>query len=363
MKNIKEEDAIVFDRDTSAPKSKMKNIYGRRREFKNNQLNNQNQNNLIKQPNNIEFNKNAKNENDQEEEEEVEVEKEIEAEIEDDKDRKKEKLEEKKEDKKEIKKEEKKENEPKITIQIKKKEANNSNNNYINNKNNTKNKNLNNQNINKTNKILKNSSCQVDLMSNDETTKLIQMLKIKINKLVKDKQKLITQEETIKNNYEEQINQKKQEILTLSQINAKLKKNLENVSNQVNKLLDKVVEKKTIQKSGSSKDILHNNLNLQSKTNNRFITSALNRYKFDSNNEFLSEENKDKGTEIELLKEKLKMKESQLKNSLNLIEFLSKDNKRLKLLYDSLGKDNIENNNLNNYKLIEEIKRINHLIK
>ena len=159
------------------------------------------------------------------------------------------------------------------------------------------------------------------------------------------------------------MKKKKQEILTLSQINAKLKKNLENVSNQVNKLLDKVVEKKTIQKSGSSKDILHNNLNLQSKTNNRFITSALNRYKFDSNNEFLSEENKDKGTEIELLKEKLKMKESQLKNSLNLIEFLSKDNKRLKLLYDSLGKDNIENNNLNNYKLIEEIKRINHLIK
>ena len=53
------------------------------------------------------------------------------------------------------------------------------------------------------------------------------------------------------------------------------------------------------------------------------------------------------------------MKESQLKNSLNLIEFLSKDNKRLKLLYESLGKDNVENNKLNNYKLMEEIKKKN----
>ena len=43
------------------------------------------------------------------------------------------------------------------------------------------------------------------------------------------------------------------------------------------------------------------------------------------------------------------MKESQLKNSLNLIEFLSKDNKKLKSQYESLGKDNNENKNLNNY--------------
>ena len=48
------------------------------------------------------------------------------------------------------------------------------------------------------------------------------------------------------------------------------------------------------------------------------------------------------------------MKESQLKNSLNLIEFLSKDNKKLRLQYESLGTDNI---NSNNYKLMEEIKK------
>ena len=69
MKNNKDDDAIVFDRDTSAPKNKMKNIYGRRRELKNNQLNNHN--NLISQPNNIQLNKNAKKENDAQEEERV----------------------------------------------------------------------------------------------------------------------------------------------------------------------------------------------------------------------------------------------------------------------------------------------------
>ena len=360
MKNNKDDDAIVFDRDTSAPKNKMKNIYGRRRELKNNQLNNQNQNNLINQPNNIQLNKNAKKENDvQEDELEEEIEEEVEEEVEDENEDDKRKQIEKEKIQKDIEEEneEKKETEPKITIQIKKKETNNpnnKNNNVINNKND-----INNQNIKK-NIILKNSSCQVDLMTDVETAKLIQTLKIKINKLVKDKQKLITQEELTKQNYEEQINQKKQEILTLSQINAKLKKNLEKVSNQVNKLLEKVVEKQTIQKSGSSKDLLHNNM---IKTNNRFISSALNRYKLDSNNEFLNEENKDKGTEIELLKERLKMKESQLKNSLNLIEFLSKDNKRLKLQYDSLGKDNIEKNNLNNYKLMGEIKKKNKEIR
>ena len=370
MKNKKDDDAIVFDRDTSAPKNKMRNPSGRRAYLKNNQMNNQNQNNLIKQPNNIQSNQNNKKKDDEneEEEEEEDVVEEVEEEMEDGNKKQEEKNEkkdeEKKEEKKEIKKEEKKETEPKITIHIKKNEtinSNNKSNNNINNKNNSNNNNsnINNQNINK-NIILKNSSSQVNLITDEEKERLIQTLKIKINNLVKDKQKLIDQAEITKNNYEEQINRKKQEILTLSQINAKLKKNLEKVSNQVNKLLDKMVEKKNIQKSGSSKDLT--NINLKSNTNNkRFISSALNRYKLDSNELNSNEEykDKDKSTEIELLKEKLKMKESQLKNSLNLIEFLSKDNKRLKLLYESLGKDNVENNKLNNYKLMEEIKKKN----
>ena len=138
--------------------------------------------------------------------------------------------------------------------------------------------------------------------------------------------------------------------MSLSQINAKLRKNLEKVSNQVNQLLDKVVEKKNMQKSGSTTNLGNNNLN----NNKRSISSAFNKYKLkDENNDiFSNEDNKNKDPDIEVLKVQLKMKESQLQNSLKLIEFLRKDNKKLKMINDSIGKDDIENNNINNYKLI-----------
>ena len=144
--------------------------------------------------------------------------------------------------------------------------------------------------------------------------------------------------------------------MSLSQINAKLRKNLEKVSNQVNQLLDKIVEKKNMQKSGSTTNI-ENNLN----NNKRSISSALYKNKLrDVNNDIFSNEcNKDKDPDIEILKEQIKMKESQLQNSLKLIEFLRKDNKKLKMINESIGKDGIENNNINNYKLIEEIKKKN----
>ena len=398
-KNKKDDDAIVFDRDTSAPKNKMKNQAARRRNFKNNEQNNKIQNNLIKEPNNIEVKENTK----KDEEEEEEVEEDVEEEVEEEPkqiipEKKPEKIEIKKEDqiseKKEIKKEEKKETEPKITIQLKKNETNNSihnksnssinnksssihnksnnsnnsissknnsnhnsnknlfnNNNYLNNINNINNLN-NNKNIEK-----KNVYCQVNLINDDENARLIQTLKKKINNLTKENQKLILQEDEIKKEYEEKLSQKKQEIMSLSQINAKLRKNLEKVSNQVNQLLDKVVEKKNMQKSGSTTNLGNNNLN----NNKRSISSAFNKYKLkDENNDiFSNEDNKNKDPDIEVLKVQLKMKESQLQNSLKLIEFLRKDNKKLKMINDSIGKDDIENNNINNYKLIEEIRKKN----
>ena len=184
--------------------------------------------------------------------------------------------------------------------------------------------NFNNNSISNKNVAKKHSSCQVNLINSEENTKLIQELKTKVNKLIKEKQELIAQADITKKNYEEELSQKKQEINSLSQINTKLKKNLEKVSNQVNKLLDKVVEKNTVHRSGSTSN-LTKNINLNYKTNNkRNLTSALYKYKLkDKNNEnILNEENKDKDGEIESLKEKLNMKESQLKNSsiiLNLI--------------------------------------------
>ena len=382
MKNIKNDDeAIIFDRDTSAPKNKMRNPSGRRRPLKNNQITNQNYNNTTNQQNNNLKNQNItkdfKNEEEKEdlEEEVIEVDKkEKKGEKKEEKKeiKKEEKKEIKKEEKNDEKKEEKKETEPKIVIQIKKNDTNNSNsyrnNSNLSNRNNLSNKNMsnknnfNNNNISNKNLAKKHSSCQVNLINSEENTKLIQELKTKVNKLIKEKQELIAQADITKKNYEEELSQKKQEINSLSQINTKLKKNLEKVSNQVNKLLDKVVEKNTVHRSGSTSN-LTKNINLTYKTNNkRNLTSALYKYKLkDKNNEnILNEENKDKDGEIESLKEKLNMKESQLKNSLNLIEFLSKDNKKLKLQYESLGFDK---SNINNYKLMEEIKKKNKEIR
>jgi kinetochore protein NDC80 len=190
-------------------------------------------------------------------------------------------------------------------------------------------------------------------------------LKIQVNNLIKEKEQILLKANEDKKNYEDQLEQKKQEISSLSILNAKLKKNLEKVSNQVNKLLDKVVENKSLTKSGSSNNITTRNIILESKNNNkkRKITSALTKYKLNDNltrnktNEIYSnEEDKNKQNEIESLREQLVIKNSQLKNSLNLIEFLSKDNKKLKLQYDSFGSDI---NNINNYKLIEELKKKN----
>ena len=308
----KDEDAIVFDRDTSAPKNKMRNQSARRRQVNNDQSDSPKGNNQIKQVNIIEPNDDAKKGEEEEEEVEEEIEEEVEEKEEpknvpekkvENQNIKKEEIKEEKEPIKEDRKEVKKESDSKLVIQIKKNETINSNNkssnslinksnssiinksnNSINNKSNSINnksnnsmssrnnsynskKNLVNNNniINKnSNKNLndiekKNSSCQVNLLTDDENAKFIQTLKMKINNLTKEKQKLVEQANASKKNYEEQIAQKKQEIMSLSQINAKLRINLEKVSNQVNKLLDKVEKKNNIQKSGSTTNLENNN--------------------------------------------------------------------------------------------------------
>ena len=78
--NKKDEDAIVFDRDTSAPKNKMRNQSARRRQANNDQYNSQKGNNQIKQVNIIEPNDDAKKGEEEEEEVEEEIEEEVEEE-------------------------------------------------------------------------------------------------------------------------------------------------------------------------------------------------------------------------------------------------------------------------------------------
>ena len=349
----KNDSDIIFDRDTSEPKNKMKNNLTHNIKSKDILLDNQNKNYKIKQPKNIQ--KNQETEEEEEEEEESEEDKEDKVVNNIQKDNNIDKNH-KNSISNGINNEENKESEKaEIVIQLKKNEINNSLNDI------NKQNSLNSQKVS--------SSCQVNIINSEENKKIIQELKIQVNNLIKEKEQILLKANEDKKNYEDQLEQKKQEISSLSILNAKLKKNLERVSNQVNKLLDKIVENKSLTKSGSSNNITTRNIFLESKNNkkNRIISSALTKNKLNDNltqnktNELYSnEEDKNKNNEIESLKEQLVIKNSQLKNSLNLIEFLSKDNKKLKLQYDSFGSDI---NNINNYKLIEELKKKNKEIR
>lgn len=336
----KNDNDIVFDRDTSEPKNKMKN------QLKDYLLNNQNKNYKINQPTTIQKNQETEEE-EEEEEEEIEEDKSLNNIPKDNNIS----INHQNSISNGINNEENKEQkQAEIVIQLKKNETNNSLND-----------------INKENEFNSkvSSSCQVNIINSEENKKMIQELKIQVNNLIKEKEQIILKANEDKKSYEDQLDQKKKEISNLSILNSKLKKNLERVSNQVNKLLDKMVENKTLTKSGSSNYITTRNIYLESKNNQkkRIISSALAKNKLKDNlaqnksNEMYShEEDKNKNSEIEYLKEQLIIKNSQLKNSLNLIEFLSKDNKKLKLQYDSFGCDK---NNINNYKLIEELKKKN----
>ena len=349
----KNDNDIIFDRDTSEPKNKMKNNLTHNIKSKDILLNNQDKNYKINQPKNIQKNQETEEEEEEEEESEEDNEDKIENNIQKDNNIDKNH---KNSISNEINNEENKEPEKaEIVIQLK----NNATNNSLND--------VNNENSLNSQKI--STSCQVNIINSEENKKIIQELKIQVNNLIKEKEQILLKANEDKKNYEDQLEQKKQEISSLSILNAKLKKNLERVSNQVNKLLDKMVENKSLTKSGSSNNITTRNIILESKNNNkkRKITSALTKYKLNDNltqnktNEIYSnEEDQNKNNEIESLKEQLVIKNSQLKNSLNLIEFLSKDNKKLKLQYDSFRSDI---NNINNYKLIEELKKKNKEIR
>ena len=69
------------------------------------------------------------------------------------------------------------------------------------------------------------------------------------------------------------------------------------------------------------------------------------------------EDKKDENDDIKALKEKLRLKDLQIKDSLQTIELLKKQNKQLKEDYESITSDG---KNINqNHKLVEEIKKKN----
>ena len=189
--------------------------------------------------------------------------------------------------------------------------------------------------------------CQVNLTSLVEN-KMIQELKLKINTLENEKESLISQLKDNQKRYEEKYAKQNKDINNLSLLNNKLKKNLDKVNNQVSQLLNQVVANNSIQSS--------NNINRKDIKVEKDRNSNSQNIKVRSN-----EENKDTITEIKILNEKLKFKENQIKDFIQTIESLKKENKKLKEDYNAITSDG---KNINqNHKLILEIKKKNSEIR
>ena len=188
-------------------------------------------------------------------------------------------------------------------------------------------------------KNIRSTSCQVNLTNNKESEKIIQELKFKINTLENEKEMLISQLKENQKKYEEKFAKQNKDINSLSLLNNKLKKNLEKVNAQVTKLLNQVVANNSIPVTAN---------------NSKMVTKA-------EKNRGKNNEEKEPNEEIIALKEKLKLKESQIKESFKTIEFLKKQNKKLKEDYDSLALDgkNINENN----KLVEELREKNNELR
>ena len=188
-------------------------------------------------------------------------------------------------------------------------------------------------------KNIRSTSCQVNLTNNKESEKIIQELKLKINTLENEKEMLISQLKENQKKYEEKFAKQNKDINSLSLLNNKLKKNLEKVNAQVTKLLNQVVANNSIPVTSN---------------NSKMVTKA-------EKNRGKNNEEKEPNEEIIALKEKLKLKESQIKESFKTIEFLKKQNKKLKEDYDSLALDG-KNTNENN-KLVEELREKNNELR
>ena len=187
------------------------------------------------------------------------------------------------------------------------------------------------------------ASCQVNLINNKEYEKIIQELKLKINTLENEKEMLISQLKENQKKYEDKFAKQNKDINSLSLLNNKLKKNLEKVNAQVTKLLNQVVANNSIPVTSN---------------NSKMVTKAEKIKSLDTNK---NKGEKEPNEEIKTLKEKLKLKESQIKEAFKTIEFLKKQNKKLKEDYDSITSDG-KNINQNN-KLVEEIKKKNNEIR
>jgi len=188
---------------------------------------------------------------------------------------------------------------------------------------------INSNNENNDNKSIKNNnnnvgkqdaSTQADLLEEiveEEKNRINKKYKIKENKMKQKIKKLkenleLMKEENNKNilNFKKDLNVKKEEIIKLTSVNFKMKKKLEKLSDKVNELLKKMEEKKKL-----------NDIN-KSKNSYKFKMYNLNKNNDDSLNN-----NNDNSNDLSMI---LNIKNNQLKDSLAMIEYLTKEKNKLK---------------------------------
>ena len=223
------------------------------------------------------------------------------------------------------------------------------------------NKQKNKNNINSTSNVDKQDAfIQVNLMNElitEEKNKIAKQYKLKESEY---KEKIYNLKEDIENlkdenkqqiiNLKNEINTKKEEIIRLTNLNSKLKRNVENMTEKINNLYNKMLEKNKLNSINYNAGTKTNtNANKFRTYNSNFNVKGMNN---DDNNEN-ENSNNNNGNGNTDLNEIIKIKDKQIRDSLSMISYLTKEKNKLKEELNNL-KD--QTKNVNNSAIINKNK-------
>ena len=226
------------------------------------------------------------------------------------------------------------------------------------------NKQKNKNNINNTSNIDKQDAfIQVNLMNElvaEEKNKIAKQYKLKESEY---KEKIYNLKEDIENlkdenkqqiiNLKNEINSKKEEIIRLTNLNSKLKRNAESMTEKINNLYNKMLEKNKLNSINYNAGINTNTNANKFRTYNSNFNKGMNN---DDNNENENSNNNNGngiGNGNTDLNEIIKIKDKQIRDSLSMISYLTKEKNRLK---EELFNLKDQTKNVNNSAIINKNK-------
>lgn len=228
---------------------------------------------------------------------------------------------------------------------------------------NKQNKQKNKNNINSTNNVDKQDAfIQVNLMNElitEEKNKIAKQYKLKESEY---KEKIYNLKEDIENlkdenkqqiiNLKNEINTKKEEIIRLTNLNSKLKRNVEKMTEKINNLYNKMLEKNKLNSINYNAGTKTNaNANKFRTYNSNFNVKGMNNE--DNNENENSNNNNNNGNGNTDLNEIIKIKDKQIRDSLSMISYLTKEKNKLK---EELYNLKDQTKNVNNSAIINKNK-------